>query len=322
MVTDDGESRRQSRDKVSEVRQMSVDSAHTLEAAFAGVDGNETTVARCVLEQYGFCRMKFRSTVADELLSVQNPAVYRVDKDPESELSRQLRLTYQREAEQMVCEATGAKHCITLHHAVRFGKPNPKGVEYLTAYATFAHVDYTQSILASAPGMLVKRGVPQSEIANSDFAFFNVWQPVGQTVEQHPLALLDQSSVDQNQIRVMSLGYKVAPKRGDGNADIFNKSAPEQQQAPAIGQLVHSDAHRWYYYPQLTPDEALVFVQCDSRDHRRCCFHTAFWDESAPPDARRRQSIELHAICVFPKGSRMPASSHYAVAGAPTKSLL
>ena len=118
-------------------------------------------------------------------------------------------------------------------------------------------------------------------------------------VEQHPLALLDWSTLDPDDVREVSLGYKVTPK-GGGAVDIHNKAEKKKQRAPPVGQLFHSDAHRWYFYPRVTPSEGLIFVQCDSR-HPRQCFHTAFWDDSGGSGEPRRQSIELHAICAFPK---------------------
>lgn len=94
-----------------------------------------------------------------------------------------------------------------------------------------------------------------------------------------------------------------------------------------IAQLYHNDKHQvvgsnneislvihvfvptlsqWYYYPRCRPDEMLVFTQCDSRadqGHAKHCFHTAFWDEDAPENSPRRQSVEFRFICGFEKGA-------------------
>ncbi len=61
--------------------------------------------------------------------------------------------------------------------------------------------------------------------------------------------------------------------------------------------LAHSPAHRWYYFPKLTRDEALVFKICDS-DHSRPQWtpHTAIDDPTVRPDAPPRESYECRAI--------------------------
>merc|ERR1712187_547056 len=112
--------------------------------------------------------------------------------------------------------------------------------------------------------MLVKRGVPEPVARRMRVAFFNVWQPTRVPVEQHPLALLDWSSVDPEDVVSVTLGYSVTPKAGEGSMQ------------PPIGQLVHSTAHRWYFYPNMQTDEALVFTQVDGRPGfpRHSC-HTA-----------------------------------------------
>ena len=57
----------------------------------------------------------------------------------------------------------------------------------------------------------------------------------------------------------------------------------------------NSDAHRWYYFPNMTKSEAILFKQWDSDPERETnlCFHTAFEDPTSPKDAPPRQSIEL-----------------------------
>lgn len=59
-------------------------------------------------------------------------------------------------------------------------------------------------------------------------------------------------------------------------------------------------AHRWFYYPQLQPDKALLLKIHDSRqDVARLSAHTAFDDPATPKDAPPRRSIELRALVFF-----------------------
>lgn len=291
-VTDDGQSRRQGRDSMMEKRKVRIGSGRELQAKLGG--------GALQLSQCGFCKVDFWSSVAQELEWIQNPAVYRTDASPETSRSRIAREQYQAEAARMVQQLTGAQHVFTLHHATRYGKPNPQGVEYLTAYATFAHLDYTSSILDNSERMLMKRGIPVEQARQLDVAYINLWQPVTNVVEQHPLALLDWASVDSADGRSASLGYKVAPAASDA-VGAWDQPKPQNQHAPDVGQLVFRERHEWYSYPQMTPQEMLVFIQCDTRHPGKNVYHTAFWDETAPPEPKRRMSIELHLLCTFPK---------------------
>ena len=80
----------------------------------------------------------------------------------------------------------------------------------------------------------------------------------------------------------------------------------------------HSDDHRWYFFPELTRDEALLIKQWDSvgelartngahadadaKDPNQPCtfnFHTAFEDPMAPPDAPDRWSLEVRCVALY-----------------------
>ena len=75
-------------------------------------------------------------------------------------------------------------------------------------------------------------------------------------------------------------------------------------EADRIGQtyrMRHNPAHRWYYYPQMQRDEALVFKVYDSQKDGRSRFtpHTSFADPDTPADAPPRQSIEVRTLAFF-----------------------
>jgi hypothetical protein len=56
--------------------------------------------------------------------------------------------------------------------------------------------------------------------------------------------------------------------------------------------------HRWFYFPKMTADEALLLKCYDSATDGRARFapHTAFVDPTTPEDAPPRESIELRAL--------------------------
>jgi hypothetical protein len=60
--------------------------------------------------------------------------------------------------------------------------------------------------------------------------------------------------------------------------------------------------HRWFYFPEMTTEEALLLKCYDSATDGRTRFgpHTAFVDPTTPADAAPRESIEVRTL-VFHK---------------------
>ncbi|HJU28503.1 MAG TPA: CmcJ/NvfI family oxidoreductase, partial [Candidatus Binataceae bacterium] len=59
--------------------------------------------------------------------------------------------------------------------------------------------------------------------------------------------------------------------------------------------------HRWYYFPLMRRDEALLLKCYDSAADGRARFtaHSAFEDPSSPPDAPPRESIEARTLAFW-----------------------
>ena len=129
------------------------------------------------------------------------------------------------------------------------------------------------------------------------FALINLWRNIAaEPVATYPLALCDAVSVHPGDLVVFEIHY--ADRIGE---NYFAK---------------HADDHRWYFYPALTRDEALLIKQWDSAGGMArtagaeadaaspdtpCTFsfHTAFEDRAAPPDAPDRWSIEVRCIVLY-----------------------
>src|SRR5215510_2864731 len=78
----------------------------------------------------------------------------------------------------------------------------------------------------------------------------------------------------------------------------------ERRYPHRVGQtyrLKYSPKHRWFYFPEMRRDEALVFKVYDSEKDGRARFtpHTSFQDPTSPPNAPARQSIEVRALAFF-----------------------
>ena len=219
--------------------------------------------------------------------------------------------------------ATGAAHVIPFDHNVRSAtaykaRKQSKGGQRVGRPEHITHGDYTLfsaperlRMLAEPPGMtdtmrefvepgqgllepeLVDRGLAP----DGRFAIVNVWRNIAhEPVAVHPLALCDAQTVRPEDLVVFELHY---PDRVGEN--YFSK---------------HASRHRWYYYPEMTRDEALLIKQWDSAgtlarsdgaradadDQAAPCtfnFHSAFTDPSTPQDGPDRWSIEVRCLVVY-----------------------
>ena len=62
----------------------------------------------------------------------------------------------------------------------------------------------------------------------------------------------------------------------------------------------YSPDHRWWCFPRMTRNDALLLKTYDSDASRaRFMAHTAFEDPTTPPGAPKRQSIKLRTMAFF-----------------------
>ena len=102
-----------------------------------------------------------------------------------------------------------------------------------------------------------------------------------------PLAVCDMRSVTPDDI-VFGDGQNT------GNIKQYTKVVDQR--------LIHGPHQRWYYFPDMTPDEVLLFRQYDTRQEQlnlRTVFHTAVADPTAPDDAPMRSTIEVRMQAIY-----------------------
>jgi len=78
----------------------------------------------------------------------------------------------------------------------------------------------------------------------------------------------------------------------------------ERRYPDRVGEIYHlsyNAEHRWFYFPDMQTDEAIVFKCYDSmKDGRaRWSAHAAFDDPNSPPNAPARESIEMRTLAFF-----------------------
>jgi hypothetical protein len=122
----------------------------------------------------------------------------------------------------------------------------------------------------------------------------SLWRAFSPPPQDWPLALLDYRSVDDAEGEPnLLLFVDQLPAPGD----VPDIDDPDSEPAGSI--FAHRPGHRWWYFPDMRPDEALLFKLHDSdRDVAWRVPHTAFHDESTP-GAHPRESVEFRTVAFF-----------------------
>jgi hypothetical protein len=216
---------------------------------------------RLSLEQNGFVLVEHKTKVADFF----DPA--------------ELESVYYPEVEELIKTAAGAVRVVIFDHTLRSGDETEREAKLIREPVLSAHNDYTEW---SGPQRLREILPDEADaLLGRRFAIVQVWRAINQPIRANPLAMADAKSIDMEDLMVAERRY---PHR--------------------VGQtyrLRYSPNHRWFYFPEMNRDEAIVFKVYDSEKDGRARFtpHTSFKDPTSPPDAWPRQSIEVRAFAFF-----------------------
>lgn len=159
--------------------------------------------------------------------------------------------------------------------------------------AAEVHVDFTPDRAdRNAPSFLQRVGETRSP---TRFLITSLWRCFSPPPQDWPIALCAGYSVGEEE-GTPNLMIRV-PELPDAAAAFAPLDDEGQYQAASI--FTHNPAHRWFYYPDMTRDEALLITFYDSaRGPNWRVPHTAFADEGAA-GAHRRESIELRSIAYW-----------------------
>ncbi len=191
----------------------------------------------------------------------------------------ELRATYYPEMEALVKAQSGASRVVVFDHTLRTADDEARAARKIREVVRRVHNDYTEW---SGPERL-RDLLPQEADAllRRRFAIVQVWRPIRHPVETFPLGICDARSL--------------------AGADLV---VSERRYPDRIGQtyaITYNPAHRWYWFPRMRREEALVFKVYDSLKEgvARWTAHTAFDDPTSPPGARPRESIEIRTLALF-----------------------
>ena len=191
----------------------------------------------------------------------------------------ELKRVYYPEVAALVQRLSGAARVQVFDHTLRSGDEGEREARLIREPVLSAHNDYTEW---SGPQRVRDlMGADAEQLLERRFAIIQVWRPIIDRLYSNPLAMADSRSVAPEDLLIAERRY---PNR--------------------IGQtyrLKYNARHRWFYFPEMRRDEAIVFKVYDSAKDGRARFtpHTSFEDPSTPPGAPPRQSIEARALAFF-----------------------
>lgn len=230
--------------------------------------------------------------------------------------------SYYDECAGIVKENTGASYVMPFDHNIRSAsgkkfKKKLSGGQEVQGPAHVVHGDYT---LRSAPDRinqlsqrptkndtlssvmdkderLISETLANEILAGRRYSIINLWRNIRSIpVETNPIALCNASTVSKRDLVVFEIHY--SERIGE---NYFSK---------------HNEKHEWFFYPNMTIDEALLIKQWDSHGDlpasrekmsrtkttaKPCTFsfHSAFEPTNVRVDAADRWSIEVRCVAIF-----------------------
>lgn len=194
----------------------------------------------------------------------------------------QVESTYHEEVKSLLTEATGAARIEIFDDTRRSASLERQREKRIREPAEIVHNDYTAvSGVKRLRDHFADDPDEAERLLQRRFAIVNVWRSIAGHVVNNPLVLCDAATV-----------------RPDDLVSV------ERRAEDRIGELqvaLRNAGQRWYYFPDMQMDEALLFKTFDSETDGRARFtiHSSFEDPEAPADARPRESIETRCLVFF-----------------------
>ncbi|NKB98794.1 MAG: hypothetical protein GKR90_09925 [Pseudomonadales bacterium] len=198
---------------------------------------------------------------------------------------------YYSECKALAQKLTGAHTTYTFDHIIREpqkqfsaggtdGSQRESGISSGGGYIGNVHMDYTDNTTWDRYLALHGETVPAAKRVYA----LNFWRPLSVTARDNPLAVCDARTVSRKDLLEVNVyGYGAENYSWhDIGIETFSVSA--------------SDAHKWFYYPDMTPDDVLVIKSYDSEGViGTTCPHGSF--SHPQPVGIERKSIELRVLC-------------------------
>lgn len=193
----------------------------------------------------------------------------------------EVRAVYYPETEALIrAHSSGANHVLVFDHTLRTAEETRQQADRVRKAVHSVHNDYTER---SAP-QRVRDFLPENEVKaalKKRFAIIQTWRSIAPRVEREPLALCDGKTIPEKGFIPYERRYRYR------TGETYH--------------IAYNPAHHWFWFPQMTRNEALVFkvFDTDASAGVRFTAHTAFDDPNTRTDAAIRESIEMRALVFY-----------------------
>lgn len=194
----------------------------------------------------------------------------------------QIARIYEDEVRALVKAHTGAARVEIFDHTRRSDSDDLRKARMIREPAATIHNDYSAE---SGPRRLRDHFADAPDEAErllqGRFAIVNVWRSIRGAVRRSPMTLCDATSIEVEDL--ISVTRKARDRIGEIQMALYNPD------------------HRWWYFPGMTMEEALLIKTFDSETEGVARFtpHTAFEPPGIPADAPARESIETRCLVFF-----------------------
>jgi len=194
----------------------------------------------------------------------------------------QVERTYHEEVKTLLTEVTGAARVEIFDDTRRSSSLEKQRDKKSREPADIVHNDYTAaSGIKRLRDHFADHPNEAEKMLRRRFAIVNVWRSIAGPVYNYPLALCDAATVRPE--------------------DLVSVERRAEERIGELQVALHDPDQRWYYFPEMQMDEALLFKTFDSETDgcARFTVHTSFEDPRAPVDAPPRESIETRCLVFF-----------------------
>ena len=191
----------------------------------------------------------------------------------------QVQSTYHEEVKSLLTEMTGASHVEIFDDTRRSASLGQQRDRNIREPAAIVHNDYTaRSGVKRLRDHFADDPNEAEKLLQRRFAIVNVWRSIAGPVFNNPLAMCDATTVKPE--------------------DLVSVERRAEERTGELQVALHESGQRWYYFPEMQMDEALLFKTFDSETDGRARFtiHSSFDDPNAPEDAPPRESIETRCL--------------------------
>jgi len=191
---------------------------------------------------------------------------------------------YAPEIAALVREVTGADHAVARGTVLRFSQQRNRDAYVNSLPAGFVHMDVSRESFARFAAMGLGDHPDREALLAGRYVGLNIWRVLTPPPQDLPLAVCAANSVTE-------------ADRITGEARVDGVGIEEFRFGSSLYRP--NPRHRWFYYRDMNPDEALIFKQFDTADPDMVGVpHVAFADSSAENPVPRA-SAEIRAFAYW-----------------------